>query len=134
MNTYVNFEIAKLLKEKGFKQPCFYYYDKNVKLNEPYLENGSSTDVEFRVDLTDFLGHHNSYSTQYISVPTIAEAVMWLYEKHKIWIHCEICFDGNSFIPKITKVVENLYPFDTQFKSPTEAYEAAIKHTLENLI
>ena len=65
---------------------------------------------------------------------TISEAVMWLYKNHGIWIHCEICFDGNSFIPKITKVVENLYPYNTQLNSPSEAYEAAILYTLNKLI
>jgi len=66
--------------------------------------------------------------------PTISDVVMWLYEKHGIWVHSEICFDGKGFIPKITEVVENQYPYNTQFNSPTEAYEAAIEYTLNNLI
>lgn len=135
MNKEVNFEIAKLLKEKGFKQPCFYYYDKNGKLNEPYLENGSSTDTEFRVDLTDLIGYHNSYSTQYISAPTIAEVKMWLYDNYGIWVsvqkdwHTGEClgFEG------IIDFIEGLIGTKT-VNSPTEAYELAIKYTLENLI
>ena len=128
MNKPVNFEIAKLLKEKGFdsKNPIAEYWNIEEKqwLIEPWEDEYDSLHHEDSPDDFVFL----------CSAPTLAEVVMWLYEKHKIWIHCEICFDGNSFIPKITKVVENLYPFDTQFKSPTEAYEAAIKYTLENKI
>lgn len=120
MNTHVNFEIAKLLKEKG--------YDETTQLI--YMTNHTS---EVLFENINGLKHSDG-NNPFCSAPTIAEVVMWLYEKYKIWIHCEICFDGNSFIPKITKVVENLYPFDTQFKSPTEAYEAAITHVLNNLI
>ena len=55
----ISFETAKLAKEKGFNRQCFYYYDKTEKLIEPYEENGSSTDVEFRVNLTDLLDNYN---------------------------------------------------------------------------
>ena len=126
MNKPVNFEIAKLLKEKGFEQKEMLSY-----LLVPFWEC-TTLQATSNLGYGDRIGFYIPNKT--VNAPTIAEVVMWLYEKHKIWIHCEICFDGNSFIPKITKVVENLYPFDTQFKSPTEAYEAAITYVLENLI
>jgi hypothetical protein len=140
MNEPVKSEIAKLLREKGFKQPCFYYYDKNGKLNEPYLENGSSTDVEFRVDLTDLLEYHNSYSTQYSSAPTIVEVVMWLYETYGVWTqvvskntHKGMCFTYElkrfQWDGYITDITDGIL-----YNSPTEAYEAAITYYLENLI
>lgn len=126
MNKEVNFEIAKLLKERGFegaKSPLWYY--KDGTLHETPTEGYKGLKCWNTWDATQGVRW---------DAPTITEVVMWLYEKHGMWVHCEICFDGNSFIPKITKVVENLYPYDTQFNSPTGAYEAAIIYTLENLI
>ena len=68
----VSFPVAKQLKEAGFEVKCFYKYNKDSKLEEPYLENGSSTDVEFRVDLTDLLENWNNkhISREMYSAPT----------------------------------------------------------------
>lgn len=130
MNTPVNFEIAKLLKEKGYDKPTFYYYE-NEKLTEPYLENGSSTDVEFRVDLSDLKEHFNKWSKR-VSAPTIAEVVMWLYEKHGIWMWVEKYENESQFVPQIPKA--NLQKVLGFFNSPAEAYSEGITYTLENLI
>lgn len=66
--------------------------------------------------------------------PTISEIVMWLYEKHGIWIWVEPTGINDKFCYKYrlsdgdgTKVLE-------WFKSPTKAYEGAIEYTLKNLI
>ena len=128
MNTPVSFELAKLLKEKDFTTPSFHYY-KDGKLIEPYLENGSSTDTEFRVDLSDLKEHFNKWSKA-ISAPTIAEVVMWLYEKHDIWIEVRKSYLLNQFVA----VTKNPRIELSAKESPTEAYEAAIEYTLKNLI
>jgi|694.fasta_scaffold34219_10 hypothetical protein len=40
MNTPVSFEIAKLLKEKGFNEPCYrYYYDGKLDSSSKYNWN-----------------------------------------------------------------------------------------------
>lgn len=70
--------------------------------------------------------------------PTIAEVVIWLYEKHGIWIGV-ICDVGNDllFTFKIysTKIGEERCIVNgNMYESPTEAYEAAIEYTLNNLI
>lgn len=117
MNTPVSFPLAKLAIQKGFDKECKEYWN--------LIEYSSEWIVEHRI---------NPDSVDFMYAPTISEVVMWLYEKHGIWIHPEICFDGKSFVPKITKVVENHYPYDTQFNSPTEAYSAAIEYCLTKLI
>lgn len=92
MNTPISFEIAKLLKEKGYKL------------------------------LPEF---ESSY-------PTIAEVVMWLYEKHGIWIEVKKV-NYSRFEYKIMNGTESLMYVKTPYKSllsPTEAYEAAIKCSL----
>ena len=131
MNNPVNFETAKLLKEKGFDIPTFYYYE-NEKLVEPYLENGSSTDVGFRVDLSDLQEHFNKWSKR-ISAPTIAEVVMWLYEKHWIWINVRQGRSSENFGYRI-QGKESFYEVNYFRLTPTEAYEAAIIYTLNNLL
>jgi hypothetical protein len=143
MNKPVSSIIAKLLKEKECYIPAFYYYE-NEKLIEPYLENGSSTDVDFRVDLSDLQEYFGKWSKR-ISAPTIADVVMWLYEKHGIWVYTY--FLGLSYscyvIQKIQKtnptqsliqLVKDSITYDELFNSPTEAYEFAIEYALNNLI
>lgn len=101
MNTPISFEIAKLLKEKGYKL------------------------------LPEF---ESSY-------PTIAEVVMWLYEQHGIWVTVytmdkwlpngndrEQLFDYSIKQMKLGLIDVPKKP--EEFDSPTEAYEAAIKCSL----
>lgn len=138
MNTNVNFELAKLLKEKGFDKPTFYYYE-NEKLTEPYLENGSSTDVDFRVDLSDLKEHFNKWSKR-VSAPTIAEVVMWLYEKYGIWISVQPTsvvgvFQFRTYHNNNGVMSQHWNDsMSKNFNSPTEAYEAAIDYVLQKLI
>jgi hypothetical protein len=95
----VSFELAKLLKEKGFRVlPTF----------------------------------ESSY-------PTIAEVVMWLYEKHDIWIYTRPVLDedGEWIFKGYVKLMNNFKAKEYQTKllrKPTEAYEAAIEYTLNHLI
>lgn len=150
MNAPIKISIAKLLKEKGFKEPCFYYYDKQDKLKEPFLENGSSTDTEFRVDLTELLEYHNNSYSCHCSAPTISEVVMWLYEKHGVWINVKgddnktfryelhewIWYESEKTLRQ-THVTFGGGIFDInseEFNSPTEAYEAAIEYVLKEMI
>ena len=67
----------------------------------------------------------------------IMQVIMWLYEKYKIWIQVFIL--NKTFAWKVqdvnTLVITCLYAQqDKGYNSPTEAYEAAIEYTLENLI
>lgn len=85
----ISFETAKLAKEKGFKELCYYYYNNKKKMQEPYLENGSSTDTGFRVELEDLLEQHNNFYHNTFSAPTQALLQKWLRETHNsnIQIH-----------------------------------------------
>lgn len=123
MTKPISFELAKLLKGVGFNLPCLYYYE-NGKLIEPYLENGSSTDTQFRVELSDLEEFYGSWSKR-ISAPTVAEAVMWLHEKYQIWIYVSKP-DENGWVIHWQGIKS--YPALTYFNSPTEAYEAGIRY------
>jgi len=139
----VDFSTAKLLKEKGFKERTLCYYFKN-NLEEPYLENGSSTDVEFRVDLEDLYDYHNNeYLKERCSAPTIAEVVDWLFEIHGIWVSVETFryLKFNYRVSKKEKTMSVKVPFSFEvvdagydLESPTEAYEKAIESCLTKII
>lgn len=83
----ISLETATLAKSKGFKELCLCYYSDGT-LQEPYLENGSSTDTDFRVDLSDLLEQHNNIYHFTYSAPTQSHLQTWLREEHNmhIWI------------------------------------------------
>jgi len=108
MTYHISFEIAKLLKEKGFN-----------KRSEPYRYNIIG-------ELTLLEG---------INAPTIAEVVMWLYEKHGIWV--SVTFKRHSQNKHFSYNIRQANGIETylwEHNSPTEAYEVAILYCLTNLI
>lgn len=112
MNTPVSFELAKLLKEKGI-----------------------SIDGKERILHSNYTVYENEYPDC-----TIAEVVMWVYEKYEVWILVQPISVVGKFQFRTyynNKGVMNQHWNDSmgkQFNSPTEAYEAAIEYTLNNLI
>ena len=126
MNTPVSFEIAKLLKEKGFNEEVKPFYN-GLKNNE--------------LIISDLIGTSNNLPYWY-PAPTIAEVVMWLYEKHNIWIYVDShefgkwCYNYKFNRPHklSSKITENGQFGLDDYNTPTEAYENAIKFVLENLI
>ena len=107
MNTPVNFEIAKLLNKKRLFIPSKNRYNRKGSFN-----------------------YSKSWS---ISAPTIAEVVMWLYEKHGVWITACIVADS-YFSYWLHNKNRALQDTKSNWLTPTEAYEAAIEYCLTNLI
>lgn len=143
MITPVKFPIAKLLKEKGFDIPTKKYYEYALKSKKD-KEDGYSGSFGWKkgeLNLQSDYFQNNSESDfasemwYMCSAPTIAEVVMWLYEKHGIWISVSVIPFENNFMFEysIANIKECLYQYGT-YDSPTEAYEAAIEYTLKNLI
>ena len=128
MNKSVNFEIAKLLKEKGFDIPIQHTIaDKN------YVYDVYTQDFVKNIT-TNIISNWNDEKYQEIlSAPTIVEVVMWLYEKYGIWIYVKQGYNWEWFIETISNKPELIYN-DGLENSLIEAYESAIKYTLENLI
>ena len=117
---YVSFEIAKLLKEKGF--------DKVDCQNSPHF--AYNRDGQFSGP---------SWDTEY-NAPTLQMAMKWLREKHLLHISIDMV-NGGRWEYEIDDIS---CPFDggilpkcyceKSFSSYEEACEVAIKYTLENLI
>ena len=110
----VKYEIAKLLDEKGFPQNNIDY----------------ETISTIGKDENDDLIFGSTYSC-----PTIAQVIMWLEEKHGIWIEVRkhtrnglLCF--SPYIDN-KSIKEDIFLND--YDKPTEAYLSAITYILTNL-
>ena len=124
---YVSYEVAKLLKEKGFDEQCRDFYRQ---------ENGNWL-------------HRNTYEYNYFnlqmprwedcySCPTHQMAMKWLREAHKISIEITstgYLIDGDATWGCDIKAGHRLYyQHITNEKSYESCVEAALKYSLENLI
>jgi len=142
MNTPVSFELAKLLKEKGFDIPTKKYYEYALKSKKD-KENGYSGSFGWKkgeLNLQSDYFQNNSKSDftsemwYMCSSPTITEVVMWLYEKHGIWITVT-SISQESWQCHMTRKGDSLGKcYLEDFYTPTEAYEAAIEYVLNNLV
>lgn len=119
---YVSFEVAKLLKEKGFNEPCYTCYLNKELSHYDYL----STNFELINDV--------------ISAPTLQMVMKWFREIHKLDIDVSIEYKNSkkvyyySILKKtVIRDIDCLHS-ETNFDSYEEAAEAAIKYCLENLI
>ena len=145
MNTPVNFEIAKLLKEKGFEsmsEPESYYCAKD--LGEYYWQKMGGLIVGWEHLDETCSPNHGVPNDQLVLAPTIAEVIMWLYEKHGVWIsvgvdslfykgkhHLLIYYKNRGYGLELSPIENSLHG---PYESPTEAYSAGIQYTLKNLI
>lgn len=155
--TYVTFEQAKLLKEKGFDIHMSHYYFEDSEFKEHSLKgsNGYYGD-EYEVHLSQFNENWNNkwltkksgdrcfgcskdrgYFETY-SAPEQWQVVEWLRINHGIWVDvfphsqleswwCAQIYKGNN----IKDFKDSPYK---GYKTPQEAYSAAIDYILKELI
>lgn len=120
---YVNFEIAKLLKEKGFGK----------RLNEfcPYSYSTFFGETDLRKGM-----EHQTYA------PTIQRAMKWLREVHDFHIMVD-CLGAENYMPTIQftrsskdiEIESGKSKFGGNgFDSYEEAVVAAMRYCLENLV
>ena len=119
---YVSYEVAKLLKEKGFDEKTLSYYEDNVLCHGDWFEWNRSP-----------LGH--------VATPTHQMAMKWLREVYDIFI--DIGYDDLDWYWLIESI-SNDVPYEDRpkllkngtacHKTYEEAVEAALKYSLENLI
>ncbi len=116
---YISFELAKLLKEKGFNE---------------------STDKQYNLD--KIVGDYNitdrsRHPERYLDAPTLQMAMKWLREKC-IFITLNIISFNLNDLPvwnfDIWRNNNHEYRSSDYFDSYEEACEAAIKYCLKNLI
>ena len=119
---YCSYEVAKLLKEKGFDGLCYCH------------------------EFTDYEGNFTTYHTEYpenwnqsepcVSIPTLGMAMKWLREVHKVNIEIHYNRFGENYKYLIIYkpvVLDDIRSLGVYFHYE-EAIEAALKYSLENLI
>lgn len=72
---FVTPEIAKKLKEKGFREKCLCRYRKYSKI---LLPNEVQPQIARRIDYSEFFKCYNSYIDNDIDAPTITQVLKWL--------------------------------------------------------
>lgn len=130
-----SFEVAKLLKERGFNIPtlAFYWSEKSN------MYQSRKDEVIIPINQKD---NWNEVPDVMYSCPTHQMAMAWLREVHKVFIvidayhadHWEGYIDGfeiSIYSHASTIIVPNEIAHHTDY---TEAVEAALKYSLENLI
>lgn len=119
---YVSFEIAKLLKEKGFNEPCRWAYDPN---SSSFAKNLSEP-------------RNSELSGYEYSKPTQAMAMAWLREIHNICIDIVSIWNLKRWEYQVFVITPltaaHPYVDNTLYMGYEEAIDAALKYVLENMI
>lgn len=129
---FVTFEMAKKLKEKGFKEKCMIYYDYAGESHYNYESDISNKEIYFCHN--EF---NNIWHKDLVDAPTISQVLKWLREKHLLVIpvpsyfnaegvciswDCDIWADDNYECCRVDK------------KTYEEAALTGIEYVLDNLI
>ena len=140
---YVSFEIAKLLKKKGFDERCKYVWELD-KANDPQDNDGISKicaerfmEGESFVDNSDIkkVFEYEDWFEDYHKVylcPTLQMTMKWLRKVHHIDISIIPLRSHKEYLPRIESdaISHDAIPC----KEYEEACEIAIKYCLEHLI
>ena len=133
MEDFVPFEIAKKLKENGFREECLCHYitDELVyNLESPIANN----QMWFCHNKYDNIWHRDNYDA-----PTISQVLKWLFEKKQLFVSldCNECDHFGLFFTIYKKDEEtwvNCGFNDDYYNTPEEAAIGAIEYILNNLI
>lgn len=122
----ITFELAKKLKEKGFREPCGYVYN--------YKRKG----LEWQKVST--IWNNSEY---WFAAPTISQVLKWLREEKKIYIEMLLYSKTYSYyIKSVSKMDTNEYhkclndddTTEIEHETYEEAALAGIEYCLDNLI
>lgn len=122
MSDFVSFEIAKKLKEKGFRKPCILYYNSDkvrTWFNEPDIAKNF---------VPTTLGNDD------VLAPTISQVLKWLREEKEFMVFPVYSTNTSRWYCSIV----NADSLDTYKLSLSDSYEqatlAGIEYVLDNLI
>lgn len=142
---FVDFNLAKKLKEKGFKEKCIAYYWEKINEHTPsfVVEDNMPEDG---INLLDLLSNHNQAEwSPFIDAPTISQVSKWLIDEKNIYIEIFLYNRKYSYLIKsTTKICEDdlFHEYlnsdddssDYEYEDPEGAMLAGIKYVLDNLI
>ncbi len=128
---YASFELAKLLKKKGFDIPVNYEYHYKITIPQFHKIKHNFNGIEY----------HNC-SSEWYSAPTLQMTCKYLREKYNIYINIQpdfpsdkgykICWCWSTSI--LHENCISVKGHQCYIETYEEAVEAALKYVLENLI
>jgi hypothetical protein len=142
----ISFEIAKLLKEKGYSWECEEFYKKGKYDKQFYLTTGTEYDSDKNCIwdwnlsggksgmLSKIIPYPNENTAVYYSAPTIAEVIDWIYQKYDIWVWVERY--STLFRPYAEEINNERFGKleGHKYDSPTKSYEAIIEYILTEIL
>lgn len=126
---YVSFEIAKLLKEKGFDEPCSHIYRNDgmhLYCGDAKLTTLTNTEIDEPQDWVS--------ETFTCACPTLQMAMKWLREVYGLFIRITEDITGNIFEWSVYQKNYGCKASTYVEDSYEKACEVAIKYCLEHLI
>lgn len=127
---FVTFDLAKKLKEKGFKNNCIGYYDYVGEFHYSYKSAISNREIYFFHNKYD-----NIWNRDLVDAPTIPQVLKWLRDEKKI--HIQIIVYENGWYFEVWQYDESPAKFKFQGED-CDSYEqaalAGITWALDNLI
>lgn len=150
---YVSFEIAKLLKEKGFNEPCTYLwiFEKTNNLDvdangiykcplKRYMESDYCNNTS--IELLKKEDEYWNDNTDIFTCPTLQMAIKWLREVHNLsvevyrtacgYIGCIVAIPSGTDIKFLEDDGDDLP--SGQYTTFEKACEATVQYCLKNLI
>ena len=137
----VSFETAMLLKEKGFNEPCSYYYEDNELYKLCYYQGDGSGFSSNNSPINDRLSCEEMQCT----APTQSLAQKWLRETRNITFNANPHSNDGKIIYVVTiKVISSNKYIDfnvmmdnsnkaTMFDTYEDAIESGLKYCLKSI-
>ena len=127
---FVSFEVAQLLKEKGFDEPCMAYYTTSThKGHEVHYDVYSPCNSDLNIIFCNM---------EFGSLPTHQIAMKWLRRVHNVNIDIVSIWNQKRFEYQVFVVTpenaKQCYVDDKLYLGYEEAVEGALKYCLKNLI
>lgn len=137
---FVPFELAKKLKEEGFREQCLAHYGNTGGFYLNVIDTYERPNQE--LDYIDFLNCFNTgNSIELIDAPTISQVLKWLRDEKNIHLVVDIEPKGYFFNVNynIIKSLSGRYEFDFYnswncYSDDKQATLAGIEYVLDNLI
>ena len=140
MEDLVTFEIAKKLKEKGFREECYAYWsgsDNYHTIHYNFIQNPAPSR---KLTTKDFYKCENWYCERNnYDAPTISQVLKWLREE-KIYIVPTFCVDQNDngyWDFRLISTMDGMLIYDeikNRYNSYEQAALAGIEYVLNKLI
>ncbi len=121
-NPFVNYEISRKLKEKGFNEPCLSLYSSLKSEPEPIMGDWITND---------------EIKEEWCTAPLYQGVVSWLYDTEGIWItiennnHTDLPESGFEFYVTVYGFCEIGKSKNKPFNTPKEALDKAIEEALK---